>query len=410
MHQSRPDQPEWRLKNTVKFCQLVFVLSYLVTTSAAMACPFCAPTDPTLSERVVQADAALLGQWVEAQKRESSAGGQTKFAVLSTLKFPETQQPTSIQVPDFVRGQKGDLFLLLGQLDPDSQSIILWERPQAITETAFQYVNQAPAPETAAAKRLKYFNRFLEFPDSLIGDDAYAEFAKAPYEAVFMARESFSREKLRKWLTSDDVLAPRRGLYGLMLGLIGNPEDAELLRRLIDDDSDSVRLGIDGVMAGFVLIEGDDGLQHLRQTIFEDPQTPITDVHAALTAMRFLWSSGPPDVSRKLIKATVRAALDRPEAADLAIADLARWKDWSVQDRLMTLYRKKETDNPLGQIATRRAIIRYLLASTLDKDNATDEPDHIQQAKKYLEEIRKIDPRGVAAAERIFGRQTIRSD
>ncbi len=402
---------EFRRKtNAVKVFRLICVLSFLTSASVAMACPFCAPTDPTLSERVSQADAALLGQWVSAQKAENSAGGQTKFSVLSALKFPEQQKPETIQVPDFVRGQTGDLFLLLGQLDPDSKSIILWERPEAITETAFQYVNQAPAPETAPAKRLEYFHRFLEFPDALIGDDAYAEFAKAPYEAVFLARESFSREKLRKWLTSDDVLAPRRGLYGLMLGLVGNQEDAELLRGLIDDNSDTVRLGIDGVMAGFVLINGNEGLQHLRRTIFEDPDTPITDVHAALTAMRFLWTSGPPDVSRDSIKATARAALDRPEAADLAIADLARWKDWSVQDQLMTLYMQKKSDNPLGQIATRRAIIRYFLASTLDKGEATETPEHIERANKYLAEIRKIDPRGVAAAERIFGRQSVRSD
>ncbi|WP_166825429.1 hypothetical protein [Thalassoroseus pseudoceratinae] len=374
-----------------------------------MACPFCAPTDPTLSERVSQSDAASLGQWVEAQEMDGSKGAETKFAVLSHLKFPEKVKPATIHVPEFVRGQTGDLFLLLGQLDPDSESIILWERPEAITETAFQYVNQAPAPETAPAKRLPYFHRFLEFSDPLIGDDAYAEFAKAPYEAVFAARESYSREKLRKWLTSEDVLAPRRGLYGLLLGLVGNDEDAQLLKQLIDDQSDSVRLGIDGVMAGFVLLRGNDGLRYLRLKIFEDPKTPITDVHAGLTAMRFLWRSGPPDISRDIIKETVHGALDRPEAADLAIADLARWKDWSVQEELMTLYHKKDTENPLGQIATRRAIIRYLLASSLD-DDAKDQPQHVEQAKQYIEEIRKSDPRGVAAAERIFGRRRLRSD
>ncbi len=399
-----------RDQNILKFDRLVAFLVLFGFTSIASACPFCAPTDPTLSERVSQADAALLGQWVDAQKSDGTTGDQTKFAVLSRLKFPEKKTPDSIQVPQFVQGKTGDLFLLLGQLDPDSGSIILWERPEAITETAFQYVNQAPAPESAPSERLKYFHRFLEFPDSLIGDDAYAEFAKAPYEAVFAARNSFSREKLRKWLTSDDVLAPRRGLYGLMLGLIGNSEDAALLKQLIDDKSDSVRLGIDGVMAGFVLIHGNDALQYLRRTIFEDPQSPITDVHAAMTTMRFLWSSGPPDVSRESIKETVRAVLDRPAAADMAIADLARWKDWSVQDRLMKIYEREDAENPLGQIAIRRAIIRYLLASSLDEGDTGTIPEHVTQAKQYLDEIRKTDPRGVAAAERIFGRRSLQSD
>ncbi len=33
----------------------------------------------------------------------------------------------------------------------------------------------------------------------------------------------------------------------------------------------------------------------------------------------------------------MRMLLDRPELADLVIADLARWEDWSVQDKLMAM-------------------------------------------------------------------------
>jgi hypothetical protein len=94
--------------------------------------------------------------------------------------------------------------------------------------------------------------------------------------------------------------------------------------------------------------------------------------------------------------------LDRPEVADLAIADLARWKDWSIQDRLMELYKQGDPSNPLGEISTRQAVIRYMIASTLDKPETGDVPPHIIKAKQHLETLRKLDPKAVQRAERLM--------
>lgn len=57
--------------------------------------------------------------------------------------------------------------------------------------------------------------------------------------------------------------------------------------------------------------------------------------------------------------------LERKEMADLVITDLARWKDWSIQDRLMTMYSDENYDIP----AIRRAIVRYLYYCSQEKLN-----------------------------------------
>jgi hypothetical protein len=92
----------------------------------------------------------------------------------------------------------------------------------------------------------------------------------------------------------------------------------------------------------------------------------------------------------------MRLLLDRPEIADLVIADLGRWKDWSVQDRLMELYGEDDYNIPY----IKRAIVRYLLASCSDENVMPR--SHSFQAKAHLEALRRVDPIIVKQAEQFF--------
>jgi hypothetical protein len=382
-------------------------LALVLLVGTAVACPFCPPTSPTLSEQLAQSDAVALAQWVAgtpAAADDGTAVGRTTFLPVQVLKTPgeALAKGERLTIPTYRAGKPGDLFLLSGKLEGTAAEGLTWDAPREVSETAFQYIAQAPAPETPTAKRLRYFVRFLEYPDPLIGDDAYAEFAQASYDEVAAVRESLSREKLRQWLSDPDTLASRRGLYGLMLGLCGTEEDADLLKALIEDPRDTIRLGIDGVIGGYILLTKGDGLADIEKTKLANPQAPIADVHSAMTALRFLWEYAEGVVPKDRIKQALHPVLDRPEAADLAITDLARWKDWTVQDRLMDLFKRGNPENPLGEIAVRRAIIRYMLASTQDAATEQDPPPHVLKGRQYLDELRELDPRGVAAAERLF--------
>ena len=124
-----------------------------------------------------------------------------------------------------------------------------------------------------------------------------------------------------------------------------------------------------------------------------------------MAAFRFLWQYGHGVIPKDRLRSAMRLLVDRPGVADMAIADLARWQDWSVQDRLMEIYKKGNPENPLGEIAVRRAIIRYMIASTLDgKENPTP-PPHVAKAKKHLETLRQLDPRTVENFERLMLRE-----
>ena len=96
----------------------------------------------------------------------------------------------------------------------------------------------------------------------------------------------------------------------------------------------------------------------------------------------------------------MRLLLDRPEVSDLVIADLARWKDWSIQSRLMELYGAEEYNIP----SIKRAIIRYTIASTKDVPAGGGEktPKHVIEATKNLQTLRDKDAKMVNEVERYF--------
>jgi hypothetical protein len=374
--------------------------------SARGMCPFCPPASVTLSEQVAGADAVALVSWVKAipAKTDEEALASTTFEVVSPLKdFGETlKKGSTLSIPEHIAGNAGNLFLLLGNTEGRDSLVLIWDTPQPISEIGFYYIKQAPVPESPRDKRLRYFLKFLEYPDPLLADDAYAEFAGADYEDLLLIKEAFSREKLRKWIEEPKTLASRLGLYGLMLGLCGNAEDAELLESKIQDEADVTRLGIDGIIGGYLLLTGEQGMQVLEESKIKNPKAPVADVHSAMSAFRFLWQYGHGVIPKDRLRSAVRLLVDRPEVADLAIADLSRWKDWTLQDRLMEIYKTGDPNNPLGEISVRQAVIRYMIASTLDKPETGDPPPHVIQGRKHLETLRELDPKTVERSERLM--------
>jgi hypothetical protein len=96
----------------------------------------------------------------------------------------------------------------------------------------------------------------------------------------------------------------------------------------------------------------------------------------------------------------MRLLLDRPELADLVVADLARMEDWEAQDRLMELYGAPDYDIP----SIKRSIIRYMLVSAKFKPQTPEQskPEHVVKGKKYLAELEERDPKTVKDAKRFW--------
>ena len=381
--------------------------------AAAEACPFCAAPSLTLSQQIDQADAAVLAVWKSAEEATSESVARTVFEVVTQLKG---RADGEIRVPVYRAGEPGALFLVLAtdENKPDDESdesdedasdetstdlaIVKyrWSGPVEISEAAAEYVRGLPAADASKQERLGYFLQFLEHDDETVSLDAYSEFAGASYDDVVPLAREMDPAKLRRWISEGEVTPTRLGLYGMMLGLAGDESDAEAMREIITAETDDFRLGIDGIMGGYVLLAGEEGLQTIEQTKLLETAVPFSETYAAMQALRFLWQYAEV-LPKDRLKQSMRLLLERPELADLVIADLARWKDWSLIDSLDEYYDKPGYEVP----AIRRAIIRFYLAATKTKNDPPSEEAQ-QVAEKKLETFEQNDPKTFASAKRFF--------
>lgn len=378
------------------------LLAALATpVSQALAfCPFCGVSQMTLTEQLASADSAVLVQWVGGEKDTEAKPGNTTYQIQQVVKGPKSlAKDQKITLDRYRTGKVGDLFVVLGT-DLGSGKGLEWGSPLEVSETSFNYMSAAPSPEAPATKRLAYFLKFLEFPDPIISNDAFGEFANAQYKDIEQLAAQLPKDKIRGWIANSETPATRLGLYGMMIGLCGNEADAKMLESKILVQTDEFRLGIDGLMGGYLLILKDKGLDVLDTHKLANKNVPFSETFAAMQALRFMWTYGSGKIAPERLQKSMRILLDRPEMADLVIADLARWKDWTIQDKLMAKYGEGEYNIP----SIKRAIVRYMLVSSKDvaAGGGAPQPAHVAHGQKLLEELRKKDPKTVSEAERFF--------
>lgn len=377
---------------------IVVLLACVLGESTAPGCPFCPPQSRTLNEQYTQSDVALLAQWVSASRSEDDAEGTTTFKVVRVARSNEMvfQVGDRVTVGRYREGQVGNLFLLSATVD----SGVAWDDPQEVSETAFNYIVQSPSREQEPQKRLRFYLRFLEFSDPVVANDAFAEFAKSPYEDVAALKDSFPREKLRRWVFEGEALPIRTGLYGMMLGLCGDESDAQRMEEMITLETQDFRLGIDGVMGGYLLLTGTRGLDVIDKHRLQNDGIAFNETFAAMQALRFYWSYGGDEIPRQRLRQSMRLLLDRPKLTEIVITDLARWEDWTVQDRLMELYDQEAYSDRF----IRRSIAAFLLVCLRSEpEQQTDVQKKLYaRTREHLASLREKDPQVVRDAERML--------
>jgi hypothetical protein len=359
-------------------CGLLCALITLVA-SASPACPFCKSLRPTLSQRIDAAQIAVLGE----RKSDKSILAHHVLRGKSLAK-PGSQLPS----PDRLAAKTGTLLLLLGSGPADASLEDLKFSAVPLAEASYSYVARAPSPKKKSHDRLRYFARYLEHADELIAEDAYQEFGHADYDEVAAVRDVFLSSKLRTWLADEATPQARRGFYALALALAkedtkAKPTNAQFLRAIILRPADDFRAGFDGVLGGYLIAAGEPALKLIEDRYLANPEAAVGDVRHAIAALRFYQEYGRAVETEKLA-AALQKLLVRPEFAAEVIPDLARWKDWSSLETVASLYEQRGYTEP----EIRRAIIGYLLVC----------PE--SSAARHLARLRRLDPRGVAAAEK----------
>jgi len=353
--------------------------SSLLSVEIARGCPFCTALEPTLSQRRAGATVTLL-----TEVETASAGGPAQLKVHQVLSGDQSlAHEGRLSAPLHLTVQPGQLVVMFGSGTAEGERE--WHA-LAVDEASAAYLARAPQADRPVAERLAYFIKFLEHPDKLIAEDAYLEFGHAPFDVVAEMAPQFQMERIRTWLMAPAVPGHRKGFYGLVLGLAREDRDrganSELLHKLILAPEDDFRAGFDGILGGYLLLEGEPGLELIESRYLASPTAAVGDVRHAQTALRFYHEYGH-TIPKQRICAATRHLLARPAFAASAIIDLARWNDWQPLAQIAGLYAEPAYAEP----PIRRAIVGYLLACP--KPNG----------RSALADLRAIDPAGIAEAE-----------
>lgn len=378
-------------------CWLVGLAAAWVAAVAedAAACPFCKAVRPTLAQRCESAEEALL---VEC---ESAGEDSCTFRLLKALHSQAGRKAgTSFTLPaedlqpaPEARGKlaPGDLALLLAVPASEPAPHRQFWQSVPLNELTFAYLARMPERSGDAAQWLTYFVPYLEHAEPLLAEDAYLEFAHAPYDLVAQAAVQIDAERLRGWIQSPDVPDERKGLYGLLLGLereeTERAQNAQRLREVIERPALDLRAGFDGMLAGYLLLEGEKGLELVESRILGNDRAAEGDVRHAVSALRFHQVHAR-RISHERLGKAFALLLDRPGFTAEVIGDLARLRCWDVLAQVVGKFGDEQAQDP----AVDRAVIGYLLACPLD------------EAKQALAELRRQHPRRVAEAESVLRR------
>lgn len=364
----------------------------IFSSPVVQACEFCAAPALTLSEQIANAQIALLVDWQAGREAEIGDVGSASYTIRQVVagEKAEWEVGRDLQQAGYVAAQKGEQFLLLGQV---YEQEISWQPPVRMPPEVFQYVRQAPASTEPIEVRLAYFWRYIEHENVDIRNDAFGEFAKAPYEKIRLLSKLYSPKSLREWLVNDESEKTRRGLYGLMLGLCGDEQDAQFLRAQILMPSEGYRLGIDGLMAGYLLLAGEQGLQELTRAKLQEGND--AELHALMSAMRFHATYRSPQLSQQVLNVAMRQMLSNARQVDLVIVDLARGNDWEAMDQVAAIY----SDSNMPYRSTKLTVIRYFLTAEFATDEEITQLQR-QQAATILKRLEEQDPKLVSDARR----------
>src|SRR5262249_39997547 len=141
-------------------------------------------------------------------------------------------------------------------------------------------------------KKLRFYFDFLDNSDPELSNDAFKEYAIADYQDLVKVYRDLPAERVVGWLRNPETSSFRFGSYGSMLGHCGKKEDAGVLRALLENTDRPVTMGVDGILAGYVLLNPAEGWTYVRG-ILADGKKEFMLRYAALRTARFFWQYRP---------------------------------------------------------------------------------------------------------------------
>jgi len=389
-------RPAWHNLSRLALASLLLA----VAAAPLRACPFCPNLSLTFAEQIDKSAAVVLARLVdkpplpeEYKDTSGDAIGEALQRARSTLVITRVikgqklvGQAKEIRLLYLGSAAKGELMIVFG-IEADG---FVWQGALPLGAAGEKYLDAVLKLPAGGPERLAFFLPRLRDENEAIANDAFAEFARTPYEQVIQLKDHLDRDELWRQTRDEKTTTTLRRLLVTLLGTCGTSEDAQGLRELILSGDEEKMRGLDALIGNYLVLVGESGLRDIEQSFLAGDkiagrEVPYEQTYAAIQAIRFIGQETK-RIDRARLAASLRLLLDRPLLADLVIADLARWEDWSAVEPLARLFRISDGENSF----VRPNVIRYLQACPTP------------EGKRQLEALSKLDPQAVAQASLAF--------
>jgi len=365
-------------------------IALVLVPTAAVACPFCPSAGQTLLGEVNQAHLIVFGTLTNAQRDPNEFGkGTTDMEIEVIVKDHQfLKGKKKITLPRYVPDTKDKSKYLVfceiykGELDPYRGEAVPTDSKIA------EYLKGAiDLKDKDMPARLHYFFKHFDAADWAIAADAFQEFSNAEYKDVRAAGAKMNPDQVLKMLKDPNTSIARYGLLGLLLGHCGKGEThGKALKEFIDDPKVKQATGLDGLLAGYVLLDPKDGLAYVAGLI-KDTKEDFLVRYAALRNMRFFWEYRDDVLKKAAIVDAIKPLLDQPDIVDLAVEDLRKWQQWDQTAKLVQLFDKPSHDVSIIQ----RSIIKFALSAPADNKVAADFLARMRADEKQAERVRDLE-------------------
>ncbi|CAN5387919.1 hypothetical protein BH11PLA2_BH11PLA2_08420 [soil metagenome] len=391
--------------------RIAIAVALFATTVNAYACPFCGTQGQTLTGEVGQADVIVVGVMKNAKQNLEDPGKSTTELHITTV-VKDHPYLNGRKVLVLNRYQPEDptnpdaKYLIFAGLYPKVNDVALAGLVSGVALANFKDYTFDPyrgdpignkgelavylkgaieVKDKPVTERLLFYFNHLDAQELTIGADAFLEFGNADYKDVSLLAPKLPADKLLAWLNDPNTPPSRFGLYGMLLGHSGRKSDAIALRKLLDEPKKLYSSGIDGMLAGYIILDPVEGWKYLNELI-KDPKKDFQSRYAGLRTLRFFWDFRPDVIKKAELLDGMKSLMAHTDMADMPIKDLRKRDCLEVTPDVLAFTKQPAYMNaPI----IRRAVVEYLLAASPKNSDA----------KLYIEEIRKTKPEWVKVAE-----------
>jgi hypothetical protein len=318
----------------------VLVAALLWVSAEAVACPICLGAgQPSKAQELVTAPDVVLavptrdaGRFRVTQviKGKRPPGGTVEGGYPRSGPAPGTAAPRSGKPLLLVRDEQLPTWEVLGGIDAGHSG---WLRKVAAGRRAADRT----AEEWRA--RVALVVPSLENPEPLVAEIAYAELTAAPYAALRAAKPGLGPSGVRRWLADPD-LAGRQSPYLLLLGFVGNAQDAAALEERLDAawaSGDATNLG--AMLAADLELRGDARMRWVDDKYLRDRKRSTREMEAVILALGAHGQANGTISRERVIQSYRMFIRERKDLAGLVAPDLAAWNYWGAVPEYAALMR-----------------------------------------------------------------------